>query len=1794
MLNRYFLAPLLALLLLAAAPIAQAQTGGVRVGTAGMPDASAVLDVNSTTKGLLPPRLDKTQRDAIASPAAGLTIYNTTTNKLNTWNGTTWTESLTLEPPLPITTVTFNTPGTYTYVVPAGMNFLTIDARGAAGGAGAGVAGPGGLGGRLKAKLPVTAGETMTITVGGAGAAGSAGSTGGFNGGASGGSSGSTSGGGGGGASDVRRGTTLADRLLTAGGGGGGGGAGAANGGTGGAGGYPTGGTASNNSGSHPAAGGSGGTQTGPGPNNLANTGYNPGALGDGGNGYSDHSGGGGGGLYGGNGGGLSIVVGGNTYFSHGGGGGGSSGLVPTGTTLLLTETASGGGNGSVSITPVPNYPAPAFDATNFINVPQDNLGNHTATTNLGLNDNWLSNGVNNANGLRIATNGDATLSGRLGIGTSPTATPTEKLQIVDGNVQLTTTQPASVGISNASSSLNLALANGAGQYSDLATSGDAVLRTNGKRLILAGRDGGEVLLSTGASGAEAERLRVTTAGQVRLSSLAGGGTQLVTTDNSGNLSATSASSLGDNLGNHQATQPLALNDNRLLLRASSDFNHGLRYDGNTDGPQLYGNTGGQLGYWTGTAVQSVLHWTRSGNVGIGTTNPGAGLHVFTPEKAGVSTVGGVYLSGGAAGNPNIELRGTSGTAYLDFAHDLTTDYASRILSNSAGLGFYAGGSTTPQLLLSSGGSVGVGGAAPPSAALAITSTTQGFLPPRLAQAERDGIGAPATGLTIYNTTTNQLNTWNGTEWTASAPLTQGIPLGSALATFTYTGAAQSYIVPAGVTSVVVTANGGGGGSFVSGSDVYQGGRGAQVQTVLTVTPGETLDVYVAGGGSFTTANSSAPGGWNGGGRSVGGGGGGGGATDLRRAGTKLVVAGGGGGSAYANGVNGGVGGDGGAPNGATGTGVNPGGGATQLAGGMPSANGVPAVGGSLGQGGEGNFYLGGAGGGGLYGGGGGRGAGGGGGSSWVTPTGTTDTRLLAGVNNGNGSLSFSLPQAYPAPTLNGANISGAWDVSGTAYYYNGGNVGIGTSSPGQKLDVAGTARVQGTLQVGTSVLPGALEVVGASGTTTTLDQQQPVINVGGPITDDWQSFTAGVTGTLTRLDLSLRPSGSGTTGQLSLYSGEGTTGTQLSSQAITFQVVGSGGYQQYVLTTPVPVTAGQQYTYQLNGLSGTVSSSGANTNPYAGGRNRGDAGSDLAFKTYVTTPNAARLLTLLPTGQMGIGTAAPAEKLDVVGGNLKITTAGNGLIFPDGTTQTTAAVSATSATFIQNQTIQQTGANFSIGGNGTVGGLLTAGNSTVSGNSTVGGNAVVNGTLAAGTTSVTGTLGVRTTDNSAAITVGNTGGSAGAVYLGNANHGLKRNYATGNDVGLYTTSGTLYLSANGTSTSQFALLNGGNVGIGTGAPLTRLSISQVTAQNGAAGQNLGELSFVGFNRPNASASIQVLSKAFDDTGHLLFKTSPDGSAPAERLRITADGQVGIGTGSPSQKLDVDGGILARGNGLVSLQGAHLQWNRSGDQGETWLLNQNGSGAGGIRFGQSNTATSGTNAVAEWARFDGLGNLGLGTTNPVAKLNVESGGAQQLILTSTSTDPTGILTLNFPATNSVSNTSSELVIFNKAGTTIGQIVANLSNNSVSYATASDRRMKEHIGATHYGLSDLLKLRVKDYNFIGTTQRTTGFLAQELFQVYPDAVKEGDHGPTVTNAWAVDYGKLTPLLVQAIQDQQRLIDQQQTEIQALKAQAASAKADAADAKAQAAQATATLETFETRLRRLEAGSGQAQR
>lgn len=126
-------------------------------------------------------------------------------------------------------------------------------------------------------------------------------------------------------------------------------------------------------------------------------------------------------------------------------------------------------------------------------------------------------------------------------------------------------------------------------------------------------------------------------------------------------------------------------------------------------------------------------------------------------------------------------------------------------------------------------------------------------------------------------------------------------------------------------------------------------------------------------------------------------------------------------------------------------------------------------------------------------------------------------------------------------------------------------------------------------------------------------------------------------------------------------------------------------------------------------------------------------------------------------------------------------------------------------------------------------------------------------------------------------------------------------------------------------------------------------------------------------------------------------------------------------------------------------------------------------------------------------------------------------------------------------------------------TVIGSVVQNAAG-TVIYNVTSDRRMKENIIDAVEGLDALLKIKPRQFNYISDASKalTHGFIAQELGEVYPDAVSVGApdsqecvckfdgeemrHDPECFHSrpWGVDYGRLTPLIVKAIQDLYALV------------------------------------------------------
>lgn len=143
-----------------------------------------------------------------------------------------------------------------------------------------------------------------------------------------------------------------------------------------------------------------------------------------------------------------------------------------------------------------------------------------------------------------------------------------------------------------------------------------------------------------------------------------------------------------------------------------------------------------------------------------------------------------------------------------------------------------------------------------------------------------------------------------------------------------------------------------------------------------------------------------------------------------------------------------------------------------------------------------------------------------------------------------------------------------------------------------------------------------------------------------------------------------------------------------------------------------------------------------------------------------------------------------------------------------------------------------------------------------------------------------------------------------------------------------------------------------------------------------------------------------------------------------------------------------------------------------------------------------------------------------------------------------------------PASGSGSVTNSTAIGYNASVTADNTI--QLGNSSITtiqgqvgFTAASDRRLKESITNSRYGLKEVMQLRPVDYIMTSNRLKQVGFIAQEVQTLVPEVVtgKEGyiSKGETL----GITYSNLVPVLTKAIQEQQAMIEQLKAEIEALK-------------------------------------------
>ncbi|QQT25174.1 MBG domain-containing protein [Sphingobacterium spiritivorum] len=474
--------------------------------------------------------------------------------------------------------------------------------------------------------------------------------------------------------------------------------------------------------------------------------------------------------------------------------------------------------------------------------------------------------------------------------------------------------------------------------------------------------------------------------------------------------------------------------------------------------------------------------------------------------------------------------------------------------------------------------------------------------------------------------------------------------------TFSYTGAVQTFVVPAGVTNIKIDARGAQGASAIYNQPGTKpddlGGKGGRVTADYPVTPGQTI--YVMVGGSN---------GYNGGGS---GGGSiaqpnGGGASDIRIGGTaltnRIIVAGGGGGAGNNCSNTAEPGGAGGELTGGTGnqcgslTGISVGQGGTQTQGGEPGTGqstqvgNVAATAGQLGLGGNAGILFGtaaGGGGGGYYGGGGAAYGSGGGGSSYTNPQ-AISVQHTQGFQDGDGQIIITYDMSCASP----ATQAFTYTVSPTPVVaqpkdqsvFTGTNTAaVNFSSPTTggyvSYDWINNTPAIGLAANGTGNIPAFTTVNATNEPITATLTVTPKLTEG--ILDIDQSIASNCTANISQSNLaqSFKPVTNSLMGASIFLNATGGNGSITISlwdklpnaggvQLATGTAASSPSSWVNVFWSPVSVTPGNTYYLVFTGTNNLNCIAGSTSNPYPDGQVYANAGYqsfpsyDYAFRTY-------------------------------------------------------------------------------------------------------------------------------------------------------------------------------------------------------------------------------------------------------------------------------------------------------------------------------------------------------------------------------------------------------------------------------------------------------------------------------------------------------------------------------------------------------------------------------------------------
>jgi len=659
------------------------------------------------------------------------------------------------------------------------------------------------------------------------------------------------------------------------------------------------------------------------------------------------------------------------------------------------------------------------------------------------------------------------------------------------------------------------------------------------------------------------------------------------------------------------------------------------------------------------------------------------------------------------------------------------------------------------------------------------------------------------------------------------------------------------------------------------------------------------------------------------------------------------------------------------------------------------------------------------------------------------------------------------------------------------------GNVGIGTSSPAATLDVDGT--VIGSGDVGFGVT--SLETTSATRTALTLDNSffawgRDSYNEAGVAQGSYRNSagndeyrTTGVA--VSQLSMSagtinLQVAASGTNGNTVSWTdglvvdNSGNVGISNTSPDYQLHVTetNSGGSTNPVVLQNNATAVNTEAT--LGFVNSTVATSGSGRGEIRVIRTSASGSSDMRFLTSNAGTTGERL-RIDSSGNVGIGTSSPSYRLDT-------------------------QVSATDwVTRILN-----TNANGA--------GLLVRTDST-NNNNVLGvyGNGAYRMMVKAD-----GNVGIGTTSPSKNLHVYNaTTNRPALIESGDANSLIEfEDNSTTYPPAIGATGDNLVVETGSSSSERMRITSSGNVGIGTTSPSAKLDVQGDVVFNDPSASFTATFSsatggaYLVLDAANGTHSIQ------HDGGHFSIY---DSSASSERLRLDSSGRLGIGTTSPTQALHIvspvasDTTFASGGVGtptIVRLVGTDTYNSGTSGSGISFngLYNSSGTptalaGIAGIKENTTDgdydgalifmTRTNGQGAgAAENMRIDSSGNVGIGTTSPSYKLDVNGSlNATSLYVNGTAVgtgDITGVTAGN-GLTGGATSGNATLNVGAGTGISVAADTVGLATSGVSAGTYGSASAIPAITVDAYGrvtsastnsfsAGSLTQIATSSYNF----------------------------------------------------------------------------------------------------------------